>query len=365
MAKGGIRSFLRVALFVSLAAAPGCAAADGEQAGHKEQSYGRQGQAGAGLAAPVRTPAQIRESGMPAPGTDNAVIRMRAIDNTEYVPLRELADVLQFTTAWDAKTQTLRMGDYDAPYAVTMNSRQAVKNGGAITLPAAPRLEGGTAYLPSSAIADLFREEMSYEIRDGRLTVRPSNVTLPADMASGPEQAGEGLSFGDDPNDPFKGPLPEAEMAVSARAVRDAGEAAAAASARSLDMNALVRNGLRYAGVKYEFGADPYPKSGRFDCSSYVQYVFGKSGAALPRFARQQAQHGTAVSRTSLRKGDLLFFCVPGLYKSNRTVGHVGIYAGGKRMLHAGPKPADGVQMTSIDTAYWKETFLFAKRAAY
>jgi cell wall-associated NlpC family hydrolase len=365
-----IRHFIPIVLFASLAAAPGCAANGWLQEAQKQQNQGQQGQSWPGSADPAQTPAEARKlqvgslpEGMQALGTDNAVIRMRVIDNTKYVPLRELADVLQFTTVWEAKTQTFRMGDNDAPYAVTMNSRQAVKNGDAIALPAAPRLEGGAAYLPASAVADLFREDMSYEIRDDRLIVRPSNVKIPADMnASDPEQADEGLSFGDDPNDPFKGSLPETEMPVSARIVRDAG---AAAAVKNLDMNALVRTGMRYLGVKYEFGADPYPKSGRFDCSSYMQYVFGKSGAALPRLARQQAQRGTAVSRTSLRKGDLLFFCVPGRYKSNRTVGHVGIYVGGHRMLHAGPKPTDGVQMTNLDTDYWKETFLFAKRITY
>ena len=37
---------------------------------------------------------------------------------------------------------------------------------------------------------------------------------------------------------------------------------------------------------------------------------------------------GTFVSRKSLRKGDLMFFYVPGRFKTNKTVGHVGIYIG-------------------------------------
>ncbi|WP_052486889.1 C40 family peptidase [Gordoniibacillus kamchatkensis] len=130
-------------------------------------------------------------------------------------------------------------------------------------------------------------------------------------------------------------------------------------------MDSLVRKGMQYMGVKYQVGAAPYPVSGRFDCSSFTQYVFGKYGISLPRLARQQAQRGTAVSRKSLRKGDLLFYYAPGAFKSNRAVAHVGIYMGGGRMLHSSPQPKDGVQVSDINAPYWKKTFLFAKRVAY
>jgi cell wall-associated NlpC family hydrolase len=71
------------------------------------------------------------------------------------------------------------------------------------------------------------------------------------------------------------------------------------------------------------------------------------------------------VSRQSLRRGDLLFFYVPGRFKSNNVVGHVGIYIGNRQMIHAGTEPKNGVQIRSIDRDYWKRTFLSAKRVAY
>ena len=134
---------------------------------------------------------------------------------------------------------------------------------------------------------------------------------------------------------------------------------------KNIDINAMIRKGKQYLGVKYLFGTGPYSKTGRFDCSTFTQYIFGKYNIKLPRVARQQATYGTLVSRKSLRKGDLVFFYVPGRFKTNKTVGHVGIYIGNMQMLNANTKPKNGVQITNMNKPYWKKTFLKAKRIAY
>lgn len=71
---------------------------------------------------------------------------------------------------------------------------------------------------------------------------------------------------------------------------------------------------------------------------------------------------GEPVSRNALKPGDLLFFYVPGRFKSNKVVGHVGIYMGNGQMIHACPQPLNGVQITSINKPFWKKTFLVARR---
>jgi cell wall-associated NlpC family hydrolase len=86
----------------------------------------------------------------------------------------------------------------------------------------------------------------------------------------------------------------------------------------------------RYVGTRYRYGGDT-PGEG-FDCSGFVQYVFGKHGVALPRTSRWQASAGTArpVAVESLQPGDLLLFASTG-----SRVNHVAIYVGGNRMLHS------------------------------
>jgi cell wall-associated NlpC family hydrolase len=105
---------------------------------------------------------------------------------------------------------------------------------------------------------------------------------------------------------------------------------AGAPAATSASAARVLATAKRYLGTRYRYGGDS-PGSG-FDCSGFVQYVFGKHGVDLPRTSRLQASAGRALPRNieSLRPGDLLLFATRGAQ-----VNHVAIYIGGNRMLHS------------------------------
>ena len=86
----------------------------------------------------------------------------------------------------------------------------------------------------------------------------------------------------------------------------------------------------RYVGTRYRYGGES-PAEG-FDCSGFVQFVFGRQGVELPRTSRQQASAGRAGPHetAALQPGDLMFFATSG-----RRVDHVAIYAGAGRIIHA------------------------------
>ena len=121
------------------------------------------------------------------------------------------------------------------------------------------------------------------------------------------------------------------------RAPRKA-ETASASAAR------ILSTGDRYVGKKYVYGGET--PSGGFDCSGFVQYVFGRHGVDLPRTSRQQAGAGRALSRKlgSLKPGDLMLFSSKG-----RRVDHVAIYAGNNRILHSSAG-AGGVVYDDLST---------------
>ncbi|HEY0827946.1 MAG TPA: NlpC/P60 family protein [Bacilli bacterium] len=281
--------------------------------------------------------------------TENASIPLITQNGEKYVAVREIVNLLDYHGEWDPASLTYKIGDTDVVYQLRINSRQAIKEETPIQLAAAPMIIHGTAYIPVSSINDLFQEDMTYRIEDQALTIYPP-------QGQSPNQDAE-EDFGDDPGDPAK--------AEEASVVPNVGPTYTAARLRNVNTNKLIRTSRRYLGVRYKFGAAPYPRSKRFDCSTYSKFVYAKYGVRLGGTARSQARQGNTVSKKRLRKGDLMFFYVPGRFKSNRVVGHIGIYMGGGRMIHSSPEPKNGVQITNINKAYWKKTFLKAKRVVY
>ncbi len=110
---------------------------------------------------------------------------------------------------------------------------------------------------------------------------------------------------------------------------------------------ALARREL---GVPYVWGGE---SPAGFDCSGLVAYVYGRLGVSLPRVAADQYRAGRHIARSMLRPGDLVFF---------HGLGHVGIYIGGGRFIHA-PHTGDVVRISSL-TGWYDETYVGASRVA-
>ncbi|MCS7459735.1 C40 family peptidase [Paenibacillus doosanensis] len=81
--------------------------------------------------------------------------------------------------------------------------------------------------------------------------------------------------------------------------------------------------------VRYEFGVNN-PSKMIFDCSSFTKYVFGTQGVTLKWGSTAQSKQGTYVSKSNLKKGDLIFFSTTTPGKVN----HVGIYIGNGQFIH-------------------------------
>jgi cell wall-associated NlpC family hydrolase len=86
----------------------------------------------------------------------------------------------------------------------------------------------------------------------------------------------------------------------------------------------VVRFARHFLGIRYSYGGTS-PGSG-FDCSGFTRFIYAHFGITLPHYSGAQFDRGRRVSRAGLRPGDLLFF--DGL-------GHVGMYIGAGRFIHA------------------------------
>ncbi|GAB2980121.1 C40 family peptidase [Frigoribacterium salinisoli] len=95
----------------------------------------------------------------------------------------------------------------------------------------------------------------------------------------------------------------------------------------------VVAAAKRYLGVPYVFGGED---SSGMDCSGLVQRVFADLGIEVPRVVPDQARLGTEVaSLAEARPGDLVV---------SRGTGHIAIWLGDGKLLHA-PRPGKDVQI--------------------
>jgi cell wall-associated NlpC family hydrolase len=111
----------------------------------------------------------------------------------------------------------------------------------------------------------------------------------------------------------------------------------------------VVGIAMQYLGIPYRWGGSS-PSTG-FDCSGFVMYVYSQVGVSLPHNAAMQYGYGSAVSRSELQPGDLVFF---------NGLGHNGIYIGGGQFIHS-PHTGDVVKISSI-TGWYSDTWVGARR---
>lgn len=120
-------------------------------------------------------------------------------------------------------------------------------------------------------------------------------------------------------------------------------------------LTTLVTTALSFRGAPYRNGgSDP---SG-FDCSGFVQYVFGRLGVALPREVQDQYRIGREIDRDEVKPGDLLFF-----ETVSRGASHVGMAVGGDEFVHA-PSSRGVVRVERFSASYWARRFVGARRMA-
>lgn len=111
-----------------------------------------------------------------------------------------------------------------------------------------------------------------------------------------------------------------------------------------------------YVGYKYVYGGSN-PSTG-FDCSGLVYYICGQLGYSVNRTADNQIYNGVAVDKANLQPGDLVFFTN---YKTNKGIGHVGIYIGNNQFVHAST-PTTGVIVSSLSDASYVNRYVGARR---
>lgn len=322
-----------IAIALGAALLSGCASNAGDTRNMKSES------------APIRmqsngqSPAELTEG--------RHIVPIKTLHNAPYVSLDDFAQATGYHGAW-LRSGSYGVGDNDPAWMFRTGESNVDAGDETVNMSAPAVKEGNALYIPVDGLTPLFGSVTVFTVESEQVAFFPKPTPEETGVSGG------GLDFAD--ANPAAAP-------TTAKSGESAGNAPQAIPAiADSDRDNMIAFAKKYMGVKYEFGAEAYSESKTFDCSTFVRYVYDHFGLDLPRLARQQAKKGKTVDRDQLEPGDLLFFYVPGRFKSNETVGHVGMYYGGGKMIHASPKPEDGVQITDINKEYWKDTFLYAKR---
>jgi murein DD-endopeptidase len=109
---------------------------------------------------------------------------------------------------------------------------------------------------------------------------------------------------------------------------------------------------LDAVGVPYRWGGSS--PAGGFDCSGLVYWAYGRLGVELPHSSYALYERGRPVTRSRMKAGDLLFFS---------GLGHVGIYLGRGRMVHA-PRSGRLVEVVTLGLSGYGGRLVGARRIA-
>jgi cell wall-associated NlpC family hydrolase len=107
---------------------------------------------------------------------------------------------------------------------------------------------------------------------------------------------------------------------------------------------------LRAVGVPYRWGGSS--PTGGFDCSGLVYWAYGRLGVSVPHSSYALYGLGRNVARSRLKPGDVLFFS---------GLGHVGLYIGRGRMVHA-PYSGRTVEIVPLGRSHYGSRLVGARR---
>ncbi len=106
----------------------------------------------------------------------------------------------------------------------------------------------------------------------------------------------------------------------------------------------MVAYAKKFIGLRYVWGGTSLTSGA--DCSGFVQAIYKQYGVTIPRVSRSQAASGKTISKSQLKKGDLIF------YGYGSYINHVAMYIGNGKVIHASnsaPYPVGGVKTSKYN----------------
>ncbi|UOR13327.1 C40 family peptidase [Halobacillus amylolyticus] len=142
------------------------------------------------------------------------------------------------------------------------------------------------------------------------------------------------------------------KLSLKGSALTDKVDTSSNTQTTQVSNSGLIEEAKKHLGTPYQWGGE---SPAGFDCSGFLQYVFGKVGINTPRTVASIYADSRLESVSNLQVGDIVFFET---YKPGAS--HAGIYVGGNQFIHAGS--SRGVEISSLSNPYWSPRYIGAKR---
>lgn len=111
--------------------------------------------------------------------------------------------------------------------------------------------------------------------------------------------------------------------------------------------------------VEYQYAVND-PQNLILDCSSFTKYLYKIIGINLTWSSLAQSKQGSYVSRSNIRRGDLVFFTT--IHAPN-TISHVGIYMGNNKFISN--LPGSNISIRDLHIGWWADHYVTARRVIY
>lgn len=222
------------------------------------------------------------------------------------------------------------LGSFATAQAAPANAAPATPKAAVSAAPAAqaiaalpaPQLVNPTAAISSGAT--LFRGSVGDRVEDLQSALNARGANLAVDGKFGPRTHSAVIDFQQDNGLQVDGRVgPETRGALNGVSASNGTSRSGSSSSDSGNSSSILSAARSQIGVGYSWGASR-PGSG-FDCSGLTKYAYAQAGISLPHSSSAQANGGRSISKSSAQPGDLVVWS-----------GHIGIYAGGNKVVDAG-----------------------------
>ena len=124
-------------------------------------------------------------------------------------------------------------------------------------------------------------------------------------------------------------------------------------------IDTVIKTARSYTGTPYKWGGTT--RKG-MDCSGLLLNSFKAIDYKIPRTSAEQSKTGKKVSKSDIKKGDLVFFATG---KKKRKITHVGLVTEVKgkdhiKFIHAAS--STGVTESNLASDYYKKRYRYARR---